>query len=368
MGINQSNPTCAVNSCLNQVIGYVDSIGFAQYNACRATYGAAQVEVMTLGDLYIDDNGRRFNYRCCGRISTSVETVYETLTSYSQVLETATEYTTTSVLTTFATVTAAPAPTVNKLLGQHIRHHNLATTTSPPPVPLASNCPILEEYSLACSCIYAASDATVTETAVIPSTVEWVTETSTAIPPTSTSILVNTVTVTVPVAATTTLTSTSTGTLTTATSTTTNAATPATPSPRYLVVNNGRRANRYLTSSGGILRISLVSTTASGAQPVSIPADGASPAQLTVPGSSPLVALYAIGGDIISNMYPETGAAATANGHITTTCRSASGVVSCGAPGAGLNFVFDCGSIGLFFGSTNPAPSSCISFTFRLSS
>jgi hypothetical protein len=53
MGINQSRPECVADACLNQVIGYTNNNGIAQYQSCVAQFGAAQVTVVRVPLAYL---------------------------------------------------------------------------------------------------------------------------------------------------------------------------------------------------------------------------------------------------------------------------------------------------------------------------
>ncbi len=46
MGINQSNPTCEANACLNRVIGIGVYDGADQWLNCVSSYSSAQQETM----------------------------------------------------------------------------------------------------------------------------------------------------------------------------------------------------------------------------------------------------------------------------------------------------------------------------------
>ncbi|KAK0709956.1 hypothetical protein B0T26DRAFT_755084 [Lasiosphaeria miniovina] len=445
MGINQSNPTCAANSCLSQVIGTAGgenlSNGFAQYLNCVQTYGSAQHETQTLPPLATYHSTYYVTVSTTDVVvedSTSVATIYTTTTSHDQTITTTTATTTTNVGTVFTTTTTTAAPMMGAKKHRKKRGACKATSTassaapssvvssavsssavssaasssakssaasssavssatssaassaapassiassSAPassatsveptgPVAAATKCPSVEAYSSACSCIYAASDATQTFTSQQPDVTIWATETVTVgVPSVSTNLVANTDTVTVVVPATTTSTSTvNTDAKTTTTATTTTTTTqPGAAVTQYLVINSGPHSGRYLINVGGKLKVNLASTSSTGAQALVIPAEGAPAAQLMVPGTTPQIRLYAYGGDIISDLYLETNAMVATNGHFIGTCKTNNGgIVTCASTAAGHSNVYDCGSIGLYFAVTNPAPSSCVPATFKI--
>jgi len=415
MGINQSSPTCAANACLNQVIGHADNNGVAQYFACSESFGIAQAtSYTTLAPIstYISTVTSTVSTTpgVVVEISTSVETVYVSSTSYDEVFETVTEYTTTNVLTATTTVVQpATSATALKLKNKRKRggcnHHpsaipssssaiptsgsalptsssvppssssaipssnsaipsssSASSPTSTPPVPIATDCPSLEAYSSACSCIYAATDATLTYGIQADDTTVLVTSTATAtaIPSLSTSVTTTTLTVTVPIGATTTLTST----IRTATTTTTTLTSTRAPLPtQYLVVNNGPRAGRYVVSRSNEVRVDMASTTSENAQAFVLPPDGGPATQLAVLGVNPRQ-VYAGGGEITSVLFLQSGT--RPNRDAPVLCTNVGGVVSCGAYGIGFHSVYDCGMGGLYVGSANPSPSTCVVVQFRV--
>ncbi|KAK3387317.1 hypothetical protein B0H63DRAFT_469776 [Podospora didyma] len=235
---------------------------------------------------------------------------------------------------------------------------------------MASDCPSVEAYSSACSCIYAASDATSTETNTrfLPDATVSVFETyTTAVPTVSTGTVTSIVTITVPVAATTTVTSTL-STLTQTTTTVTSSIAAAT-STSYLAIQNGPRKDRFMMRTGNVLRVDLAANQVgpgTGAQAVVAPAVGQD-GELSIPGTNPPVKLFASADDDEkSALYLETEAEAAANGDKPALCSNTGGVLHCRVPSLELNQVFDCGSSGLLFSTGNPIPGSCVAVTFKV--
>lgn len=115
----------------------------------------------------------------------------------------------------------------------------------------APECPNVEAYSSACSCIWAASDATRTVTVQASDTTILVTGTATVdVPSTSTDWTTNTVTVTVLQGATTTVTSTiSTGTVTTTTITSTCPAPAPTETGELAIVGSPYNGQVFLNNN-----------------------------------------------------------------------------------------------------------------------
>ncbi|KAM7197433.1 hypothetical protein V8F20_006578 [Naviculisporaceae sp. PSN 640] len=361
MGINQSNPTCEANACLNRVIGIPSNFGFDQWRACITTFSSAQRETVTLGPFSTFTSTVTATASATDvvvEVRTTEATVYSTSTPYLEVWETTTAFTTTSVLTASTTVTTTviPAATLKKHKKRGGRCKPTSTTlssaipssvasssvgpspvspssvalsapassssassssassssapsssassspassspassspapsspassslapssssvapsstTSPPsPVSIAPECPSLEAYSSACSCIYAASDATSTITYQLPDPTVIVTETitSSAVPSTSTEYsTVSTVTVTVLQS---TVTKTLTSTINTGTSTTTTTTSTATCSllpteTAQIIVVGGPHDGRVLgfSSTSAPLKAELPGTSA----------------------------------------------------------------------------------------------------------
>ncbi len=306
-------------------------------------------------------------------IRTTEVTVYATSTSYLQVLETVTAYTSTDVLTASTTVTAS-ASSVLKAKRHKKRGGGCKTTsttlstdpssatpssadpsstavsasdstsstpepssaTTPPPGPVsaAPDCPSLEAYSSACSCIWAASDATQTVTAQLPDTTVLVSETATVdVPSTSTDWTTNTVTVSVTQGATTTVTSTiSTGLVTTTTITKTCPAPMPTETGQIAVVGGPWNGETLINTSPLV-----VVTTGQGFQAVVARAGGQ-----PYLASNPAIKMWIIYQSSIGRVYFSN----VANPGTTYTAVSCSvsdttNVLSCRAGSLGVDTFFN---------------------------
>ncbi|KAL2135487.1 hypothetical protein VTI74DRAFT_8346 [Chaetomium olivicolor] len=236
---NAANPLCTTNLCLQQVIGSIDNNPVAQFDACFSLFGAPRtVTITSPGETVLSTTTLTVPYTdIIVPVSTSVSTNYVTSTSYTEVVQTVTEYSSTSV----ATVTQVVSRLANRAVWRRGKcgtkpsaTSTVLSTSSAAPFPIASNCPSLEEYSSACVCILAAS-STATVTEPVPSSIVTVTETST-VPLTSTAVVNVVVPTTVVMPATSTITTTTTEIF----QTTTTITSTVIPSPTYVsqVVRN----------------------------------------------------------------------------------------------------------------------------------
>ncbi|KAJ4288284.1 hypothetical protein N0V88_007476 [Collariella sp. IMI 366227] len=245
---------------------------------CRVTIDAAAAESMAASKVCHSLSPPLDYSDIIVTLSTSSSTAYKTSTSYAEVLETVTEYSATSVVT--VTVTAPvviepaskrankrrggckPKTTTTLITSTLPATTEVPTTTEVPSTtkipttpslpgitPIASGCFNLENYSSACSCIYAVSStATITYAPGAPTEVVTITETST-VQSTSTSVITVVVSSSVIVPVTTTATETVTDvyhTTTTVTSTSVSA-----PLATYILVNKEDSLPRYLTNVNG---------------------------------------------------------------------------------------------------------------------
>ncbi|KAM7183496.1 hypothetical protein V8F33_013543 [Rhypophila sp. PSN 637] len=409
MGINQSSPSCEVNACLNQVIGHTNNNGFAQYQSCVAMFGSPTVTVTTAAPetVYSTATDTVSYTDVTVVMSTVVETVYQTSTSFAEVLETVTEYTTTNVVTEATTVTVgATATPAKKKKKRGACHHGPTTSTYPSstaaassapsssapessialssstvltsspapasstagPISIAPNCPSLDDYSSACSCIYAVSSTSTYTDVPLPSLAATTLTVSSAIPTTSVSVVTEYVTVTVPEAATTTRTST----VSTALDTTTRSTLTSTTSPppaatsSYLVLANGPRAGRYLTLFNGYIQYDLNNLGVGVAVRFVIPPPGGA-AQLTLASDPSAKIVSRQTSNTVGVLAFENDADAAAAGNPAVTCTNTGGNVACTLPGRGFNKVFSCGAY-LYIASASWAQSGCTAVTFNVSS
>ncbi|KAK4458977.1 hypothetical protein QBC42DRAFT_290003 [Cladorrhinum samala] len=216
MSLNAYNPQCTLDQCLNQVIGSIYLNPAAQVSACVSQFGSpATVTLTNIPDVVFSTSTVTVPYTdIIISTSTAYSTVLEAATSYLEVPETVTEFTATRV-STETIVATQPAVTfyrkrdakIKKRGGCKPRGSSTASseeplTTSesaieePSTTSSAPNCVNLEQYSSACSCIGAVSDATqvVTLSDAVPTS--FITETFTSTAPASISTSVVTVIVT----------------------------------------------------------------------------------------------------------------------------------------------------------------------------
>ncbi|KAJ4290798.1 hypothetical protein N0V88_006548 [Collariella sp. IMI 366227] len=237
---NPFNPLCVASPCLEQVIGHVDNRPIAQFEACASMFGApATSTVYAAANIVFFTTTLTIPYTdIIVPVSTAFSTKTVTSTSYTEVLEVVTKYSSTRIATV-TTVVAPPTQPTKRAVRRRGKcggpktsstTSSVSTTSSitpSGPTPVASGCLNVKQYSSACSCIYAVSStAIVTEPASTSTSVVTITETST-IPVTSTSVITVVVSSTVVEPATSTVTST----LTTLFETTTTVTSTATPSP-----------------------------------------------------------------------------------------------------------------------------------------
>ncbi|KAK3326014.1 hypothetical protein B0H66DRAFT_145448 [Apodospora peruviana] len=404
MGINQSNPSCRANACLNQVIGFTNNgniNGLVEYQSCIAMFGKPTVTVTTAAPetVYSTATHEVPYTDITIEISTVVETVYQTTTSYAVVQETVTEYTTTNVVTEVTTVTVGatslPVGTKNKKKKKKKRgacHHSTSAmpsstvveSSTPPsssvpltsstvptsstaalPLPIASNCPSLEEYSSACSCIYAVTSTSTYTEVPRPSTSATTLTVSSAILSTSVSVMTEYVTVTVPEAATTTLTSTvSTNLATTTRSTSTTSPPPAVTS--FMVLANGLRAGRYLTLVSGYLQYDINNVGVAVAVRFVVPPSGGGGGQIVLVSDPSMKMVSRQTSLQVGVLAFENDATSIPAGNPAVTCTNTAGIVACAIPGRGFTVVYSCGAY-LYIGSPSWAQSGCTVVDFRLS-
>ncbi|KAL2130449.1 hypothetical protein VTI74DRAFT_6378 [Chaetomium olivicolor] len=339
--------------CLQQVIGILDNNSVGQYSACVAQFGSPStltiVSTTTTTVLYTD---------IVITVSTTSSTQYDTSTSYAELVETVADYSATSVATVTEVVTAPTTPVQpikmkrsHKKRGCQRRSSNLSSSSAPAATSSdAPNCANLEEYSSACSCIYAVS-STATLTNSVPARTEVVAVTeSSPILSTSTSVVTVVVSRTIIVLATTTITSTTTG-LYLTTTTVTSTTTPVAPTQTsYLVVDSGPRQGKYLTVVNRFLQYESGNSGSSVAhQLFNVPAEAGQPS----PANDPSLKMFLHNPSVaIGVLYFETETAAAAANDPAVICTLVSGVVSCTAPSKGFDTIFICGAYNYLAKST----------------
>ncbi|KAG7292162.1 hypothetical protein NEMBOFW57_002197 [Staphylotrichum longicolle] len=383
---NEANPTCAVNQCLQQVVGSIDNNAVAQAAACTSMFGSPTtstfnfippVVTITVTVPYTD---------VIVTTSTTESTSYATSTSYAEVVETVTAYSATSIATVTEVVTAAtkrrrgrghrkrgckpssssvPTATTPAVTPSPSTTETTSSSTEPAvsspssaPYPIASNCPSLEEYSSACSCINAVSGATTTITVAFPTGTTWVDVTDSAIvPPTSTSVVTVVVPSTVVVPAVTTVTATTTGVFQ-STTTVTSTTTPVAPTQTaYLSVNDGTSAGKYVVLTGVKMVYSADATA--GTLLFALPAAGGQPA--LADGTRKM---YIDSNFIVSNqgsplmMQTDTLASASAY-YKPVTCDIHGDMVTCVAPSVGASLMYRCGTSIMLAKPTYTPSASC---------
>ncbi len=317
--------------------------------------------------------------------STAFSTVDETLTSSIQVFETVTDFTATSV-STVTTQATAPAVTYLKKRGPKRKRCKVkstqtststpsepsldsttvsassapSTTSSPAPLfPIASQCLNLEQYSSACSCIWAVSGTTI-QTYQDPASTSVVSETitSTATPSVSTSIVTVIVTESVTSLVTTTATTTVGGiqdATTTVTSTTTPFAATQTAHLRTVPLN------RLITVSGQYVQYDY-SNTGIGATLEVVTATG----RVNLVGQ-PSITLWVRTPTVnYGVLWFQAASGATASDQAVTCFPDSSGSLTCAATGGAFNTVFSCGAY-MYLGRSTWTQAGCTKVTFKLS-
>ncbi|KAK4461990.1 hypothetical protein QBC42DRAFT_328514 [Cladorrhinum samala] len=380
---NPFSPSCALNSCLNQVIGLVDYNPEAQYAACTSAFGAPAVATVTpSADVVFVTSTSTVSYvDIVVSLTTQISTLEETVTSYETDIATATEYTTTQVSTISTTVTGYGAvPTVAKRKNRkrgncHIKPSSTLTlqteepeteaTTAPattsssePAVPIASHCANLEEYSSACSCITAVeATQTITASAAISTSVIYETV-SEAVPSVSESVVSVVVTTVVVKPATTVATTT----VRTALQSTTTAVTAVATGKAQLM--DGPKAGTFFTMNPGTnyVRWSTSETTV-----ISFPAEGGTPYLTSNPSYTMWMYQLSPTYGVISMASPEL--ITTPSTYVALTCSvSTAGLVSCKPIDSSLsnfNTIFQCATY-MYIAPPGWAFAGCTAVTVRI--
>ncbi len=246
---NAYNPICTLDQCLQQVVGQLGFNPAKQFAACTSLFGAPVVSTSTL-PIEITTSMTTVSYTDITISPSTTYSTYEsTLTSYANILEVATDYTTTLLQT--LTTTVIPTQPLKRDRKKVRRRRCKASSSKSSATPAATNCPSLQEFSSACACINAVSTTSVvTEPGATSTVYETV---STVIPSTIVSAVTVAVTTVIVKPATSTITSTlETAAIATTTATTTGAAPTETGK---LVIQGGPHDGAYVqwVSGAGLL-------------------------------------------------------------------------------------------------------------------
>lgn len=368
---NTYNPLCTLNQCLQQVVGQIDHNPAEQFAACTDLFGAPVISTSTAPiDVVTATATTTVSYTdIIISPSTTYSTYESTLTSYANVLEVVTQYTTTLVQTITATnavVSSAPARRRDAKRARRNKCHAppgsstapVPTTSSVAPFPVASNCPSLEEYSSACACINAVSTTSIVTQPAVASTSTVYETVSTVIPSTVVSAVTIGVTTVVVQPATSIITSTL---QTAAVSTTTVTAAAAAPTQTgKLLIQGGSHDGKYLqrADGNGYMR---VTTSPSLAADIAFIVNGGNPYLALQPTVtlhlSPLAATYgvlALAAPPVPASYPT----------VTCSVSSSTGYLSCWSSN-GYNTLYQCATYAYMSGPDWKF-SGCTAVNFKL--
>ncbi|KAK4653788.1 hypothetical protein QC762_510035 [Podospora pseudocomata] len=380
ISVNPFNPACLDTSCLNQVVGLSGNDAAVQFSSCVAQFGSPVVSTVTPTETVFATATTTVEYiDVIVSFTTATSTLEETLTSYDSLVQTATEYTTTNVVTVSTTVTASPAPPVGKKMRKRrgctrksssstVSRVETVTTTEPSTtetetitstLPAASVCSDEAEYSSACSCIGAVGDITETVTATADISTSTLYETVSSATPSVSESVINVVVTTVLVKPATVTTTTTVSTNLQTTTTVTSIIQPTQQSK--LVLNNGPRQGRYLTIVNGYLQYDINNVGAAVAADFGFTSSG-QPWLV----SNPDIKLYSTQTSAqVGVLYVETDAQAASKGDPIVTCNvDGNGIMSCGIPERGFGAVFSCGAY-LYVARPTWSQSGCTAVTFR---
>ncbi|KAL1841296.1 hypothetical protein VTJ49DRAFT_7241 [Mycothermus thermophilus] len=170
---NIINPLCWINSCVEQVAGLLDNNPVVHYDACTSAFGAPATSTYTVDSLVFTATTTLS--------STITDEVWNTVTNWETTTTTAwttvndaATVTSTIFVTETVTMTASNqqslpvkrrhAPVEKKKRGackprSSTASSSVAESTTSSGLPIPSNCANREEFSSACSCITAVSDA-----------------------------------------------------------------------------------------------------------------------------------------------------------------------------------------------------------------
>ncbi|OTB04158.1 hypothetical protein M426DRAFT_164247 [Hypoxylon sp. CI-4A] len=114
--LNVYNPTCAVNQCLQHVVGSIDGNPLAQYSACTSTFGAPVTSTVTPDvDVIISTLVDTVSYTDIVVSTSTTYSIYEVITTlYTDAFATITETSATTTTTTDTTIVATVTPLKKK--------------------------------------------------------------------------------------------------------------------------------------------------------------------------------------------------------------------------------------------------------------
>ncbi|KAI2468261.1 hypothetical protein F4781DRAFT_275976 [Annulohypoxylon bovei var. microspora] len=194
--LNSYNPSCAVNQCLQQVVGSIDGNPLAQYSACTSTFGAPVISTVTPSvEVIFSTLVDTVSYTdIVVSVSTTFSIYEETTTLSTDVPETTTETTSTTTTTTDTVTAATVTPVKHKKRGGCKPRTTSASTHSFASYPVPNNSssashsgyPIISASSYLSSYSFGTSSfstATYSSTSSASST----SESSSAVPSTSSS-------------------------------------------------------------------------------------------------------------------------------------------------------------------------------------
>ena len=373
---NVYNPLCTLNQCLQQVVGQIDRNPAEQFAACTDLFGAPVISTSTPPiDVVIATATTTVSYTdIIISPSTTYSTYKSTLTSYANVLEVTTDYTTTLLQT--VTTTVFPTQPLKRRDGKKARRARChgssspsessassetpsSTTSSTPLFPAASNCPSLEEYSSACACINAVSTTSVVTEPVVASTSTVYETVSTAIPSTIVSAVTVGVTTVVVKPATSTVTSTL---HTAAVSTTTVAAAGAAPTETgKLGFNGGTGTLSYIQRASGTGYLT-VTNNPNLATDVAVILTGGSPYL----SGQPTVHMYLLNLTSTYNLLTMFTPAQTSVNNPTVTCTVSSSTrfLNCSSS-KGYTTMFQCGGY-MYMAASNWVYPGCTVVNLKL--
>ncbi|KAK4176758.1 hypothetical protein QBC36DRAFT_387225 [Triangularia setosa] len=358
VSVNPFNPACLETSCLNQIVGLSGNDAVVQFSSCVAQFGSPVVSTVIPTETVFATATTTVEYiDVIVSLTTATSTLEETLTSYDSVFATATEYTTTNVVTISTRVTGNPAPSSLKKMRKRknctrkpssaLSQTETVTATEVPEPSTAETetitstpsaapvCSDEAEYSSACSCIGAIGDITETVTATAEISTSTIYETvSSAIPSISESV-VNVVVTTVVVKP---ATITATNTVSTGLQITTTVTSVLQPTQTaQLLIEGGPRTGKPLNVVSSYVQWA---NTGTGSNIVFSLASG----QPWLPGQ-PAVKLYVHSANSqVGVLYFQTAAQAATSGDVAVTCSAnENDTISC-ANALGHSKFLQCGA------------------------
>ncbi|KAK4459677.1 hypothetical protein QBC42DRAFT_231137 [Cladorrhinum samala] len=371
-------PQCTLDQCLSQVVGSADLNPAAQFSACVSLFGApATVTLTNAADVIFSTSTVTVPYTdIIISTSTAFSTVTEAATSYVDVPQTVTEYTATRISTEIIQATQ-PAVTLLRKRSAQLKNRSgckprSSSSTLPPQEPSitsteepsatlpAANCIDLAQYSSACSCIGAISDATQIATFSDAAPTSFITETftSTAAASTSTSVITVIVTETETQVATTTIPTTIQtieDSVETATSTI-----PASLAPTLTAVLRANLANRLIKPLGQYLMLDGAATAATSANVQVITSSG----RLSFL-SSPTFSLWVRGNNLYGYLWLQPDSAASSDRPVSCM-PDINGVLNCATADGVFNVIYFCSGTVLYMGPSDWNQAGCTKIVLNL--